>query len=65
MPLAAAQFAQNTSGQATAGVGQFVYETDAGRLWWDGDGTGVRPHVLVATLSGIPMLEASDTHVIA
>ena len=32
------------------GVGQFVYETDAGRLWWDADGSGGASHVLMLQL---------------
>jgi Ca2+-binding RTX toxin-like protein len=65
-PLAAGRFAQNTSGQATsaAGTGQFVYETDVGRLWWDADGSGAGAHQLVATLPSLPALTVSDIVVI-
>ncbi len=46
---------------ATAATGQFLYDTDDGRLLWDADGTGAAAGaVLIATLSSIPTLAASD-----
>lgn len=68
MDLAATgHFTANTFGRATAlpGVGQFVYETDVGKLWWDVDGFGRAPNQLVATLTGNPALTALDIVVIA
>jgi VCBS repeat-containing protein len=44
--------------------GQFLYDTDDGRLLWDIDGTGNRDAVLVATFGNIPSLEATDFIVI-
>jgi VCBS repeat-containing protein len=48
---------------STAG-GQFLYDTDDGRLLWDADGTGSGAAVLVATFTGAPSLQASDFIVI-
>ncbi len=63
---AAPTFIANFTGRSTtaAGVGQVIYETDSGRLWWDADGGGGAA-TLVATLSGKPALSASDLLVIA
>lgn len=47
---AAGRFVTNLSGNATAAFGQFIYESDGNRLWWDVDGTGSVTHVLIATL---------------
>jgi Ca2+-binding RTX toxin-like protein len=44
--------------------GQFLYDTDDGRLYWDADGTGAGAAVLVATLSSTPTLTASDFFVV-
>jgi Ca2+-binding RTX toxin-like protein len=62
--LAANRFVTNTTGAANAARGQFIYETDAGKLWWDADGTGAGAKIAVATFAGKPMLEASDLHII-
>lgn len=45
---------------ASGGTGQFLYDTDDGRLLWDSDGAGGGSAVLVATLSNLPSLAASD-----
>ncbi|WP_376094559.1 hypothetical protein ACE7GA_01375 [Roseomonas sp. CCTCC AB2023176] len=65
--LAAGRFASNTTGLATsaAGTGQFVYETDAGRLWWDADGAGGANALLLATLFARPQFTAADITIIA
>ena len=68
MDLAATgRFILNTSGTANsaAGTGQFVYETDVGRLWWDADGVGAGARVSIATFTGLPALTAADLIVIA
>jgi Ca2+-binding RTX toxin-like protein len=68
MNLAATgRFVANTSGLATsaAGVGQFVYETDVGRLWYDADGIGLGARVSIATLTGRPAVTAADFIVVA
>ncbi len=54
-------FVANLSGQAQAvGVAQVIYETDAGRIWWDASGLGGTPRVLVATVNGLPALTGAD-----
>ena len=65
--LATGHFAENLTGAAdsAAGVGQFVFETDTARLWWDADGAGGGAGVVLATLSGVGSLAASEIVVIA
>ena len=45
---------------ASGPTGQFLYDTDDGSLSWDADGTGSGSAVLVATLTNLPPLQASD-----
>ena len=40
--------------------GQFLYDSDDGRLFWDDDGTGSNAAVLIATLQSAPALQPSD-----
>ena len=49
----------NTTGSASGalGPGQFIWEIDVGRLWWDQDGTGVAEAMLIADIA------AGDGHV--
>lgn len=65
--LAADRFEVNATGEssAAAGTGAFTYESDAGKLWWDADGSGEGARVAVALLNGAPALAASDILVIA
>ena len=49
---------------ASDATGQFLFDTDDGRLLWDADGTGSGDAVLIATLSNIPSLATSDFAVI-
>jgi Ca2+-binding RTX toxin-like protein len=70
MNLAAAgRFVANTTGRATApaGTGQFIFETDAKRIWWDDDGQGGDAAVLVVTLKAsiTTGLSAADLVVVA
>ena len=58
------RFVANLSGAADRAFGQFIYETDAGRFWWDADGTGAGARTLVATLTGTPALTAADVWVV-
>jgi hypothetical protein len=46
-------------------VGQIVYETDIGKLWWDVDGSGAGAKVVTANFTGLPGVTASDLIVIA
>src|SRR6185437_8758423 len=45
---------------ASGTMGQFLFDTDDGHLYWDADGTGGGAAVLIATLSNNPPLQASD-----
>ncbi len=56
-----AAFAANTSGLATTAAHRVIYETDAGRLWFDADGNDATiARVLVASLTGAPSVSAAD-----
>ncbi|GJD64254.1 calcium-binding protein [Methylobacterium frigidaeris] len=59
-------FTTNTTGHtnAPAGFGQFIYESDASRLWWDKDGAGGAAAVQIATLDRGLDLSASDFKVV-
>jgi len=61
-PLEASQF-RSEAGPIVVGpssFGQFVYESDAGRLWWDADGAGTTEAVLVAWLVARPTISIGD-----
>jgi len=45
---------------ASGASGQFLYDTDDGRLLWDSDGAGGEDAVLIATFSSVPALDAAD-----
>lgn len=64
--LAAGSFRSALTGtsDSAAGVGQFVFETDAARLWWDADGAG-GPAQLIATFSAGLALDAGSFRIIA
>jgi Ca2+-binding RTX toxin-like protein len=53
-----------TDPAASGANGQFLFDTDDGTLYWDADGTGAGTAVLIATLSNVPPLAASDFVVI-
>ncbi len=59
-PLDPALFAANLSGRMAIAGPSFVYETDAGRLWYDDDWSGGADRVMVAILLGKPALAAAD-----
>lgn len=61
------RYIENTTGLAAsaAGVGQFVFETDTARLWWDADGAGGAAGVVIARFDGLVTLGASEITVIA
>ncbi len=58
--LAAANFRANASGTAADTNDFVVYETDTGRLLYDADGSGAGAAVLIATLTGAPVITAAD-----
>jgi Ca2+-binding RTX toxin-like protein len=37
-----------------------VYDTSSGRLYYDADGSGATPALVMATLQGAPLLAATD-----
>jgi len=49
---------------ASGTTGQFLFDTDDGRLLWDEDGSGAGAAVLVATFSNLPTLTTSDFAVV-
>jgi len=53
-----AAFALGTA--PTDATDRLIYDDATGRLFWDADGTGRSASVLLATLDGSPLLEASD-----
>lgn len=53
-------FLSTTSSGAASPVASFIYETDAGRLWFDYDGNGAVSPILMATLTGAPTVTAAD-----
>jgi hypothetical protein len=56
----------NTTGlsSAPAGTGQFIYETDAAKLWWDADGSGAGAATQIATFAAGTSLGSGDIHLI-
>jgi Ca2+-binding RTX toxin-like protein len=60
--LAAANFVAHASNAATAPLGtvQFIYNTVSGALFYDEDGLGGAAAVRLATLSGVPLISATD-----
>ena len=65
--LAAERFASNLTGRATSadGIGQFIFETDTARLWWDADGNGAGIGVILVQLTAGAAMLAADIAVIA
>ncbi|MBV9930673.1 MAG: cadherin-like domain-containing protein [Alphaproteobacteria bacterium] len=50
---------------ASGSLGEFLYDTDDGKLYWDDDGAGSDAPVLIATLTNLPPLAPSDIYVVA
>jgi Ca2+-binding RTX toxin-like protein len=65
--LASGQYAEGLTGAANsaAGLGQFVFETDAMRIWWDADGVGGADEVLLASMTGLAGFGAGEFVIIA
>jgi Ca2+-binding RTX toxin-like protein len=61
--LSGSYFRANTTGIASDADDYIVYETDTGKLFFDGDGSGAGLTVLIATLTGNPVLTAADVFV--
>ena len=49
----------------TAGEGWFLYREDTGGLFWDADGSGKGGAVLIATLTGAPVITDADFDVVS
>ena len=64
--LTAGAFEANATGLATLAATRFVFDSLAGALWWDTDGSGVGPRAQIASFSGgVPALAAAEIVVIA
>jgi Ca2+-binding RTX toxin-like protein len=50
-------------GSATAATGQFIWVASNHGLYWDADGTGAGVKILLASLTGVTTLSASDIRV--
>ena len=59
------KFLANDTGLAAGGEDRFIYDTTDGQLYFDADGTGIAERVLVAVLSGAPLVVASDFAILA
>lgn len=62
--IAPSQFQANASGVATTAAARFVYNTVTGSLAFDVDGSGSARATVLATLTGAPVIAASDIYVI-
>jgi Ca2+-binding RTX toxin-like protein len=58
--LAGINFCASTSGLAADSNDFILYDTDAGALYYDADGTGSIPRMQFATLQGLPALASTD-----
>ena len=58
--LAGSGFAANLAGAASDGLDRIIYETDTGRLYFDGDGSGAGARVHFATLTANLALTSAD-----
>lgn len=56
---------QNGTGPGVAGASCFYFNGATGQLFWDADGLGGQAAVLVATLTGVTSLSASDFNLLA
>ncbi|WP_439595146.1 LamG-like jellyroll fold domain-containing protein [Falsiroseomonas sp.] len=63
--VAEGRYLENTTGRADAAFGQFVFETDANRLWWDADGTGAGARQIVADFTTATGWAGSEIAIIA
>lgn len=62
--LTSAQFAKNTSGNATQADDRIIYETDTGNLFYDSNGSASGGKVLFATIHSGLSLTAADFYII-
>ena len=62
-PLSSSYFRANSTGTASDSNDYIVYETDTGKLFYDADGSGAGAKLLIALLTGNPVLTADDVFV--
>ncbi len=62
--LTAASFASNITGFATTAAQRIIYESDAGKLWFDADGNGAGARIEFANLDGGLAMTAGEFMVI-
>jgi Ca2+-binding RTX toxin-like protein len=62
---ATGRYVENVGGTATVAFGQFAFDTAAGVLWWDADGTGAGARTMVADLTGAIGWSVSELQLIA
>jgi len=65
LPLSAAEFVANVTGQATDAFQRIIYETDTGNLWFDVDGLGGTGRVQFGNLVGGLSVTSADFFVLA
>jgi serralysin len=61
--LSSSFFRANTTGTASDSNDFVLYDTDAGQLFYDADGSGAGAKVLIATLTALPALTSADIFV--
>ena len=62
--LNAIRFQASSSASAASTTIRFIYDTDDGRLFFDFDGSGAGPAILIATLQGAPSLTTADIFIV-
>jgi Ca2+-binding RTX toxin-like protein len=65
VPIGALDPGAFASDAPSASAPQFVYDTAAGLLYFDADGTGAAAAVAIANFTGVPSLTAADIVIIA
>jgi Ca2+-binding RTX toxin-like protein len=58
--LSSANFRASSIGTAADDNDFICYETDTGKLFYDGDGNGSGSAIQIATLTGAPLLTSAD-----
>jgi Ca2+-binding RTX toxin-like protein len=58
--LSSSFFRANATGTAADSNDYIIYETDTGKLFYDADGSGAGAAVLIATLTGAPVIGSVD-----
>ncbi len=61
--LSVNNFRANLGGTAVDADDYILYDTDSGQLYYDADGSGAGARILIATLTGLPVLTAADIFV--